>query len=231
MMRACWRPLQTSLRRSSGALAPAIRAPSVWKVQPLAAVQGARAFAAKPKVEDGTLEGRYATALFMASSDRLDKVYGDLSALRDMMSSSKEFKLMVDSPGIDPNDKIKAIEAVAGSAGIDGSVVNFMKVLIENKRLGLLPRMIDLYETFYRAEKGLVPCTVTSAKDLSSSEQSQVQAAMQKRAGADATLIMDFTTNPLILGGLVVKLGEAVYDNSVATRLERLQTQLLAPLA
>merc|ERR1711907_681308 len=113
----------------------------------------------------------------------------------------------------------------------DEAVENFLKVLVENKRLKSLPKMIDLYEVFYRAEKGLVPCTVTSAAELSNKEKKQVEAAMQKRAGSGSTLIMDYTTNPLILGGLVVKLGEAVYDNSVATRLERLQTQLLAPLA
>merc|ERR1719189_1312966 len=171
-----------------------------------------RAFAAgrKPKVEDGTLEGRYATALFMASSDRLDKVYGDLSVLREMMQESKEFKLLVETPGIDPDSKVGALEQVCKTAGTDEAVVNFLKVLIENKRLYLLQRMVDLFETFYRAEKGLVPCKVTSAMPLSSSEQSEVKKAMEKRAGAGATLIMEYNTNPAILGGLVVKMGEAV---------------------
>jgi len=189
-----------------------------------------RAFASKPKVADGTLEGRYATALFMATSDRLEKVYGDLTNLRAMMKESRDFKLMIETPGIDPEAKTKALEAVCATAKMDPQAVNFLKVLVENKRLGELPKMIDLYEVFYRAEKGLVPCTVTSATDLSNKEKKQVEAAMQKRAGSGATLIMDYAKNPLILGGLVVKLGEAVYDNSVATRLEKLQTQLLAPL-
>lgn len=86
-------------------------------------------------------------------------------------------------------------------------------------------------QVFYRAEKGLVPCRVTSAAPLSSAQQSQVQKAMEQRAGKGATLIMDYATNPAMLGGLVVKMGEAVFDNSVATRLERLQTQLLVPLS
>jgi len=184
----------------------------------------------KPKTEDGTLEGRYATALFMASSDRLDKVYGDLSALRDMMQESKEFKLMVETPGIDPDSKVGALEQVCKTAGTDEAVVNFLKVLIENKRLHLLQRMVDLFETFYRAEKGLVSCKVTSAAPLSSSQQAEVKKAMEKRAGAGATLIMEYSTNPAILGGLVVKMGEAVLDQSVSTRLERLTTQLLAPV-
>lgn len=232
MFRAALRPVaQVALRRAVPA-AP-VFAPAGRSLQPLAALTSSRAFAAgaKPKVEDGTLEGRYATALFMATNDRLDKVYGDVTTLRSMIAESSDFKLMVESPGIDPRTKVAAMTAVCDASGIDSSVVNFIKVLVENKRLQLLPKMIDMYEVFYRAEKGLVPCTITSAKELTKKEKAKVEAAMQKRAGAGSTLIMDFNTNPLLLGGLVAKMGEAVIDNSVATRLERLQTQLLAPLA
>merc|ERR1712137_654150 len=123
-----------------------------------------------------------------ATSDRLDKVYGDLVNLRAMMVESKDFKLMVETPGIDPEAKTKALEAVCAKAKTDPQALNFLKVLVENKRLTELPKMIDLYEVFYRAEKGLVPCTVTSASPLSSSQMSEVEAAMQKRAGAGATL-------------------------------------------
>mmetsp|Transcript_14786 Transcript_14786/g.16081 ORF Transcript_14786/g.16081 Transcript_14786/m.16081 type:complete len:182 (-) Transcript_14786:28-573(-) len=181
-------------------------------------------------MEDGTLEGRYATALFMASKDKLDKVYGDLTALRTMMAESQELKLAIETPGIEPESKVGAFEAICSKASMDGAVVNFLKVLVENKRAHLLSRMIDIFENFYRAEKGLVLCKVTSAAPLSSAQQSEVKAAMQKRAKG-SELIMEYNTNPALLGGLVVKMGEAVLDNSVSTRLERLQTQLLAPVA
>ena len=123
-----------------------------------------------------------------------------------------------------------AFEAICKKASIDAAVVNFLKVLVENKRAHLLLRMIDIFENFYRAEKGLLLCKVTSAAPLSSAQQDQVKAAMQKRAEG-SKLIMEYNTNPALLGGLVVKMGEAVLDNSVSTRLERLQTQLLAPVA
>merc|ERR1711879_523257 len=104
------------------------------------------------------------------------------------------------------------------------------KVLIENKRMHLLSKMIDMFESFYRAEKGYVPCKVISASALSSSQQAEVKKAMEKRAEKGSTLILEYDVNPAILGGLVVKMGEAVYDMSVQTKFERLQTQLLAPV-
>ena len=90
--------------------------------------------------------------------------------------------------------------------------------------------MIDLFEAFYRAEKGLVLCKVTSASALTSSGQGDVKKAMEARAEKGSTLIMEWDVNPQLMGGLVVKMGDAVYDYSVQTKLERLQTQLLAPL-
>jgi len=182
-------------------------------------------------MEDGTLEGRYATALFMASSDRLDKVYDDLASLRTMMQESQEFKLMVETPGIDPESKVAAFEAICESAAPDGAVLNFLKVLIENKRSNRLGPIIDLFEAFYRAENGLVLCKVTSAEELSVAQQAEVKTAMEMRAEPGSTLIMEYSTNPALMGGLVVKMGEAVLDQSVSTRLERLTSQLLAPVA
>eukprot|EP00435_Cladocopium_sp_Y103_P059008 s1215_g21.t1 len=240
-------------RTFSASLRPAIRPAAVLPSRSFAA-----AAASKPKMEDGTLEGRYATALFMASKDKLDKVYGDLSALRGMMAESQEpkslgklpfteLKLAIETPGIEPDSKVAAFEAICSKAGMDGAVVNFLKVLVENKRAHLLSRMIDIFEDGLRhshtADYGLVLCKVTSAAPLTSAQQGEVKAAMQKRAQG-SELIMEYNTNPALLGGLVVKMGEdreragllkyfwkiqgfepemAVLDNSVSTRLERLQ--------
>jgi len=234
---------RAALRPVSLALTPICRkslakpASLVWSaVQPtwgMAAPAAVRNFATgkKPKMEDGTLEGRYATALFMATSDKLGQVYNDLVAIRTMMEESSDFKLLIETPGIDPESKLNALEDVSSQAKLDPAVMNFLKVLIENKRMYLLVRMIDMYETFYRAEMGLVVCKVTSSEQLSDSQKMTVKAAMENRAEPGSTLIMEHSINPALLGGLVVKMGEAVFDYSVSARLDRLQTQLLAPLA
>merc|ERR1719382_1910399 len=150
----------------------------------------------------------------MASGGKLDKGYSDMFGLRSMMEGSQDFKLLVETPGIDPESKVLALEAVCKKSGSEQAVVNFLKVLVENKRIHMLARIVDLFEVMYRSEKGLVLCKVTSAAALSSSQQAEVKKAMEKRAEKGSTLIMEYATNPAILGGLVVKMGEAVFDNS-----------------
>ena len=90
--------------------------------------------------------------------------------------------------------------------------------------------MIDNFERFYRAEKGQIVCTVTSAKPLDDASRKKVENALLKRAGAGAELIVSYEENPAIKGGLSVKMGESVLDFTVATKLERLTAALLEPI-
>merc|ERR1719343_343387 len=116
MLRALARPLcRSALPRAPVASArPAAPAPATVACRALAAKAGQ-----KPKMEDGTLEGRYATALFMATSDRSEKVYQDLAGIRDMMKESPQFKLMIDTPGIEGDVKIKALDAIVQKTKAD----------------------------------------------------------------------------------------------------------------
>merc|ERR1719326_1435894 len=116
------------------------------------------------------------------------------------MNESTEFRLMVETPGLQQDERVAAIEGVAQKASFDPAVVNFLKVLVENRRLADLAKVIDIFESFYRAEKGLILCEVTSATALSSAQQGQVKAAMQQQAGQGATLIMSYNSNPAIIG-------------------------------
>lgn len=225
------RPVCAALRTAPRCI-PTAPAPSFAAIAPQVAFRGfAAAAMKKPKHEDGTLQGRYATALFMASGGKVKKVYEDLVGLRTLMNESPDFKMVVLTPSIEASSKIGALTAVCKHQGCDDVVVNFLKVLIENRRISMVGKIIDLFETFYRTETGQLLCTVTSAVELTDKQKTQVKSAMVKRAEKGSTLIMEYDTNPALMGGLVVKMGEAVLDQSTATRLERMQTRLLAPVA
>lgn len=190
-----------------------------------------RGFAAeKMKHEDPSLEGRYADALFQAAKANLDKVYGELTQIRSFINESQEFKLFVETPGVQPEQKNAVLDAITAKYGYSPVTGNFLKVLVENRRINRLEKMIDSFEEFYRAEKGQVLCKVMSAQELSSAQKDQVQKALQARAGKDSKLILEYEVNTAILGGLTVKMGDQVFDMSVQSKLDRLQAQLLAPV-
>eukprot|EP00392_Amoebophrya_sp_AT5.2_P002775 g2780.t1 len=106
--------------------------------------------------------------------------------------------------------------------------MNYLKTLLENRRLSQLKRMIDNYEQFYRAEKNQVICQVTTVKELADKEKQMVEAMLKKRESG-RELILSYATNASILGGIVVKMGESVLDFSVQTKVDRLCSKLAAP--
>ncbi|PHJ24482.1 atp synthase delta subunit protein [Cystoisospora suis] len=187
----------------------------------------------EPTMAPKTLEGRYAYALFRVAKKKnaLDKVYEDLEAVRSGLESSSEFRLFVETPAVSSHQKLDVLNQLTVRYKLDALTGNLLTTLLENKRLPLLAKVVEAFDELYRKEKGELKCVVTSAAPLSPQQQSEVLAALKKRAGGQAKkLLVDYVVNPQLMGGLVVRLGEQVLDFSVASRLERLQAQLLAPL-
>merc|ERR1712194_632483 len=100
--------------------------------------------------------------------------------------------------------------------------MNLFKTLLENRRFKDLKKVIDSFEAFYRAEKGQVTCSVQTVAELSGTQKKAVEASLQARADKGAKLIVTYTTNPQLMGGMAVRMGEQVFDLSVATKVERL---------
>lgn len=63
----------------------------------------------------------------------------------------------------------------------DPITVNYLKTLLENRRLPQLKKMIDNFENFYRAEKGQMMCQVTSVAELSAAQKTKVRRTMGLR--------------------------------------------------
>ncbi|CBZ51724.1 ATP synthase, related [Neospora caninum Liverpool] len=199
---------------------------------PLFSSRRAFSSAAEESGASQTLEGRYASALFRVAKrkNQLEKVYADLESVRNALKDSGEFRLFVDSPAVSVQQKLDVLQQLVNRYKFDALTGNLLTTLVENKRLPILARVADAFDAMYRKEKGEVKCLVTSAKPLSAQQQKEIVAALQKRAGSQARLIVDYAVSPQIMGGLVVRLGEQVLDFSVVSRLDRLQSQLLAPL-
>merc|ERR1719428_2420299 len=107
-----------------------------WRnVMPVMATRTFAAKAPKPKVEDPTLQGRYATALFQATFTKMDKTMDDLSTLRGFMLESSDFNLFIGTPGITQDEKMKVLQNLATKVKLDDTTVNFLQVLIDNKRI------------------------------------------------------------------------------------------------
>jgi F-type H+-transporting ATPase subunit delta len=167
--------------------------------------------------------GRYATALFELAeeSKAIDKVGADLDAMARMLDTSPDLMRLVRSPVFSAEDQIAALEAICGQAGIGGLALNFVKLVASNRRLFALPGMIGAYRSLVAQAKGEIEAVVTSADKLAPKHVTALKAALKASMGRDVQLAEKVDHS--ILGGLIVKVGSRMMDNSLKTKLQNLK--------
>jgi F-type H+-transporting ATPase subunit delta len=167
--------------------------------------------------------GRYATALFELAQEgkSVDQVGADLASFQAMLDESDDLKRLVRSPVFSAEDQISALEALCAKAQITSLALNFIKLSAQNRRLFVLADMIKAYQTLVAQAKGEISAEVTSADQLSPKHLADLKAAIKASVGRDVQL--STRVDPAILGGLVVKVGSRMVDNSLKTKLQNLK--------
>ena len=167
--------------------------------------------------------GRYARALFELAVEEKSagKVGEQLNAFGAAIAASEDLTRLVRSPVFKSNSQIAAIEGVAGQLGITGPALNFLKLVAKNRRLSALPGMIGAYATLLGQSKGEIAGEVTSAEALSVTQLKDLKAALKSAIGQD--VLLSTRIDATILGGLVVKVGSRMMDNSLKTKLQNLK--------
>jgi F-type H+-transporting ATPase subunit delta len=169
------------------------------------------------------LAGRYAVALYDLAdqSHQLDVVAGDLKTIRGLLDESADLRQMVRSPVLKRAEQSRAILAVLKAAGVSELTLRFVGVTADNRRLAALPAMIDAFLRRLAEKRGEVAAEVTSAKPLNEAQLARVTEQLKRAVGGK--VVIDLKVDPGLIGGLVVRVGSKLIDNSLKTKLMRLQ--------
>jgi F-type H+-transporting ATPase subunit delta len=172
------------------------------------------------------LAGRYAKAIFDIGSTQggLDKLGADLRGLAAAMKESPELAQTLASPAIKRSDRRKVIDALLQRLGVVTTTRNTVYLLLEGERLGALPMISRELDRMIEAKAGRVSAEVTSAKPLDPSQLSQITAALEKLSGKKVSV--STRQDPDLLGGVVAKVGDTVYDGSLRTQLRTIRDEL-----
>jgi F-type H+-transporting ATPase subunit delta len=170
--------------------------------------------------------GRYASALFdLANEQKLVVPTADgLGAFQRLIDSSPELQGLMRSPVYKTAEQEAAVAALASQAGIKGLALNFLKLMAKNRRLPAVPQAISAYHSLVAKSRGEVTADVTSAEALSAKQVSDLKAALKSAIGSDVAL--QTRVDPAILGGLIVKVGSRMMDNSLRTKLQNLKVAM-----
>lgn len=169
---------------------------------------------------------RYAGALFdlCTSTAKIKATEKDLNDLEKSLNESADFTRLVKSPVFSADEQMKAINAILNKAKMGEVTANFIRVVAKNRRLFVLPTIIESFRVLAAQSRGEVAGDVTSAVKLTPAQRKDLQAALKTKVGKDVTL--NEIVDPSILGGLIVKVGSEMVDTSIRTKLTSLKTMM-----
>lgn len=157
--------------------------------------------------------------------DRADAVASDLAALAGALASSADFVTLANSPEIRPEAKSEAVGRVF-SGRVDELTMRFVHVLARHDALGLLSVMAEQFAMVRDAQAGRVKVEVTTAIALTNGSRSEV--AIRLASALGAKIVLQDRVDPSLIGGMVVRVGDTLFDGSVRRQLDQLREQVIA---
>jgi F-type H+-transporting ATPase subunit delta len=182
--------------------------------------------------DNNTIARPYAQAVFELAHEA-----GELAKWSDGLSVAGE--LLADgvvaeylsNPALNNDKRLEFLTGLFGKAnahvlaGNDAQGNNFLKLLLEYRRVAVLPEIAAHFEALKAKVENMVDVTVTSATRLSAEQQDEIATALKSRLGRAINLATEIDEN--LIGGAVIKAGDIVIDGSLRARLEGLGNALI----
>ncbi len=173
---------------------------------------------------------RYALSLYeIAAEDKKEEVYLDeFAQVCGVFEKNPDFLKVLKTPSIALEDKRNIIRNVFGQR-IEPYLTNFLMLITEKGRIGLINDMCQAYKDHYYFENGIIEVRAVTAQPLSEALFGKLKQKMEAVTGKK--VVLETTVDPSIIGGIVVKLGNEQFDTSLRTRLEEIAARLTHTIA
>ncbi|MBA4602959.1 F0F1 ATP synthase subunit delta [Thermoactinomyces mirandus] len=167
---------------------------------------------------------RYAKALFEVASEKkcVDLIEKDLKHIADIFAASPELSQMLNHPAIGTEQKKELVTKVF--KGLDKYTNNLVYLLIDRHRETVLPDIYEVYKSLANEAKGVTEAIVTTAFELTADDKEQLLATFEPIIGKKMEIVEKVDSD--ILGGVIVQIGDRLYDGSLRTKLNRFREHL-----
>ena len=175
----------------------------------------------------GGVAKRYARALFeLASTENQVDAFGrQLTEFAAAWATSPELRGIFENPAYTPDVRRKVVVGVAERIGALPTVRNTLQLLSTRGRLRFVREIADAFAALAESGAGVVRAEIVTATDLPESYFAEVEKTLAASTGKKVVLVRK--KDPALLGGVVTKVGEKVYDGSLRARLMELRSQML----
>ena len=168
----------------------------------------------------------YAEALLqvVSENDQTEEMVKEVKQLLDLMNNAPELEKTLSSPVLETDSKKKIIVEIF-SEKINSSLLNFLKLLADRQRIGIVTSILDRFLEIYRENSNIALATVTSAVELTDDQKGLITKKIIKIAGTEKLELVT-KIDPSLIGGFVASVGSKVIDASLASQIRKLGLSL-----
>jgi len=172
---------------------------------------------------------RYARALVDVVTDpkmrvKPEDAVAQLQAIEQLLSASAELRAAMITPAIQTSRKRAAMGKLMDEVGASRVIQNFIFVIIDHRRIGLMAEIREAFETLMDERMGFTRADITSAAPLDEKQAGALASELSRLAGKTARL--RFSVDPAVLGGIVARIGSTLYDGSIRGQLQQMRREL-----
>ena len=146
------------------------------------------------------------------------------SLLADVLDRLPQFAATLSSPRVPHADKLRMLEK-AFADKMSPQLLTFLKVVSQHGRLDCLRAINRAAHRIYDEMRGRVAVQIRTAEPVGGDVLQAIVAKLQSSLGCE--VVLTTKVDPNLIGGLVVRVGDTVFDGSVANQLNRMKDAAL----
>ena len=174
--------------------------------------------------EQATLARPYAAAVFKRAKETdATATWSQSLAFMSAVLKNEDISVVIDNPKVN-KERLSALMLDICQEHINEENGNFLKLLVHNNRLMLLPVIAKLFEAYKAEDEGYVEVEVFTAYVLSKDAKQNFTATLEKTLGKK--ILMNVAVDKSLIGGVLVRAGDRVIDGSIKGRLQHMQKAL-----
>lgn len=157
-------------------------------------------------------------------NDKLDTIWEEVRMIRQILSENPTFVKTICHPEITKQDQIKLLDD-AFKEKVSDEVMGFFHVLADKKRLKELDAVLEYFDRSAKEYKKIGVVYVTVPMELTKAQQDKIRERILEVSSYE-TLEMHVETDASLLGGMVIRIGDEILDNSIRSKMEHMARKI-----
>lgn len=168
----------------------------------------------------------YGDALFemAVESGQLDAYYEEAKGCIQVLADNEDFIRLMNHPKVSKDEKLTVLENCF-SKKMSAEMVGFMKLLVAKDRFYEIHNILQTFLAQVKEYKNIGLAKVTAAMELSDSQKDRIKEKLLETTKY-VEFEIQYDTDPELIGGMVIRIGDRVVDSSIKTKLQGLSRDL-----